>query len=143
MKQIVYAVESGYYSDYGIEGLFSTKEKAQHYIDVRKREDEYWDEERIVEYELDELATARWVSYWHCGIFIDTGEIKEHHGGESRELTSSRKRGEILQDAVSILAYSGRLFTRVKSYVSAEHAQKLAVEARQAHLRKESTNGAS
>ena len=48
----VYLVSSGRYSDYGIEQVFSTKEKAEEYIRLSK---EYSDESlnEIEEYELD------------------------------------------------------------------------------------------
>lgn len=58
----LYVVTSGEYSDYGINSIFSTKEKAQAYIDRSNKLgiDNYlgWN---IEEYELDENATVEFV----------------------------------------------------------------------------------
>lgn len=51
MKEI-YIVSSGQYSDYGIDGVFSTKELAQAYIDSFSKKDG-WDEMDIEIWELD------------------------------------------------------------------------------------------
>lgn len=48
----VYAISSGSYSDYGINGMFTTREKAQEYIDKSVCKEEL----RIEEYILDELV---------------------------------------------------------------------------------------
>lgn len=49
MKKKVYVVTSGEYSDFGIEQVFSTKEKAQNFIDLSK---EYGNDN--INYEIDE-----------------------------------------------------------------------------------------
>lgn len=49
----VYLVTSGSYSDYGIQGAYSTRELAQAAIDVMERPEMYSDEPRIEEWELD------------------------------------------------------------------------------------------
>lgn len=58
----VYVVTSGEYSDYGINAIFSTKEKAQEYIDRGdKLGMNYSYGYQIEEYELDENATVEFV----------------------------------------------------------------------------------
>lgn len=67
----VYVVTSGQYSDYGICGIFSTKENAQQFISDRRelhKNDEYWYDEfnDIDEYEVDQLnklANLRYKSF--------------------------------------------------------------------------------
>lgn len=52
----IYVVTSGEYSDYGIDAIFSTKEKAQEYITIRTNSEYIWNELEIEEYELDRMA---------------------------------------------------------------------------------------
>lgn len=56
----VYVVTYGEYSDYGIEAVFSTKEKAQEYINIACTERDCWSSTNdcIEEYELDQTITA-------------------------------------------------------------------------------------
>lgn len=49
----VYAVSSGSYSDYRIEAVFSTKKKAQEYIDAHPKAEYSWDEKGIETWDLD------------------------------------------------------------------------------------------
>ena len=65
----VYVVTSGSYSDYGIEGIFSTREKAQAYIDLFRGEDgkdRHCDSFNDIEEKLlDELEGSQ--VYWRAG----------------------------------------------------------------------------
>ena len=49
----VYIVTCGDYSDYRIEACFSTKAKAQEFIKNGKKIEEFWDNPRIEEWDLD------------------------------------------------------------------------------------------
>ena len=52
----IYVVTSGCYSDFHIDAMFSTREKAQKYIDATKFDD--WDEiNGITEYDIDSAPT--------------------------------------------------------------------------------------
>ena len=52
----IYVVTSGCYSDFHIDAMFSTREKAQKYIDAAKFDD--WDEiNGITEYDIDSAST--------------------------------------------------------------------------------------
>jgi len=50
----VYIVVDGYYSDYRIEAVFSTKELAQGYVDIYDKASKWGGDKRIEEYNLDE-----------------------------------------------------------------------------------------
>lgn len=50
----VYVVTSGEYSDYGINAIFSTREKAQEYVDMRTFTDNYNESYYICSWEVDE-----------------------------------------------------------------------------------------
>lgn len=52
---IIYAVSCGFYSDYHIEGLFSTREKAEEYMESKMDPNYY----NVEEYTLDELQPDR------------------------------------------------------------------------------------
>ena len=69
----VYIVRYGEYSDQGIAGVFSTKEKAQKYCDIHNEiEDyeEYWiDDYKLDKYELPEDTKV--VIYYGCTIYLN------------------------------------------------------------------------
>ena len=69
----VYIVRYGEYSDQGIAGVFSTKEKAQKYCDTHNElEDyeDYWIDER--ELDEDELSPdTKVVTYYGCSICLN------------------------------------------------------------------------
>ncbi len=52
-KKVVYMVTSGYYSDYGVNGIFTTREKAEEFIKMFPGEDSI-----VGEMELDVLDSA-------------------------------------------------------------------------------------
>lgn len=49
----VYIVTSGEYSDYHIDACFSTKQKAQEFIENAEKIEKFWDVPRIEEWDLD------------------------------------------------------------------------------------------
>lgn len=57
MSSKVYIVTSGCYSDYGVEGVFSTRENAQKVVDLYSPGSDFMGEWRIEEFELDRLMT--------------------------------------------------------------------------------------
>lgn len=50
----IYIVTSGCYSDYGINAVFSTREKAQEYCDMHNNSSESWDSYSVETYAVDE-----------------------------------------------------------------------------------------
>ncbi len=132
-KQIVYAVTSGCYSDYRIRGLFSTCANADKFISICRAAAEcYYDKDfDIEEWTLDvDLAQKTYTRYL-CGLMLDTGEqVEKYTPQQFFGVPVSRS-----YVAESVPVYKGRGIARAESHKSAEHAHKLAVEARQKYLR--------
>lgn len=120
----VYIVSDGEYSDYAIQGIFSTEVVANAYKDACHPlgQVEAWD--------VDERAGASLRPCWKVMIQIDDGSVIETWSTQTEALGTERG-GAFRFQAI------GRCPVRVSalSYVSASHALKLAVEERQAWLR--------
>ncbi len=140
---IVYLVTSGSYSDYAIDGAFSTRELAQAYIDKAKGicqadgsydvGNVYWASDAgIEEWPLDKESDAKQFTFWTVGMMADDGSVIE-------AVRSSQEFGHpeslVTQLAVPVPMYNNRLIIRVRSVKSGDHALKLAAEARQRWLR--------
>lgn len=114
----IYLVTDGEYSDYRVMGAFSTPEKAQAYVDANGGEFE-----AMV---LDEQEGAAPRPWFRSSIDLKTGEITH------RWVDTATKKP---QDSEScIYGTSGRAGGH--SAISQDHADKLAVEVRQAWLRR-------
>ena len=122
----IFAVSSGVYSDYHINAVFSTRELAQAYI--AKRGDGLWDP-NIEEWKVDEEADfiARPL-YW-AAVYLKTGDLVPEHCRTSTQWASPSARA---YDEPR-LVYTNRIVAG--SFVSQEHALKLAAEKRQEILR--------
>lgn len=79
----IYAVSTGSYSDYSIEAMFSTEEKAQQYMDRRREHSPYKhlpDFNDIETYELDTIdddyLTGK-VKYWRVEFATDSADVRE------------------------------------------------------------------
>jgi hypothetical protein len=70
----IYIVESGEYSDRIIEGVFSTREKAEEYIKYHRYDSWYGDTFRITEYDLDSWNKDDYI-YEHVCNIDDNGEL--------------------------------------------------------------------
>ena len=79
----IYAVTSGSYSDYGIDAMFSTREKAQEYIDAAKF-DEYNEINGITEYDIDSASIEPPKSMNVSGYF-DEDELYVINFDDSKE----------------------------------------------------------
>jgi hypothetical protein len=127
-----FIVTAGSYSDYSIYGVFSSRENAQVYIDARIENGlGFGDTPDIEEWEIDAGLRERSHTRWFVGMFLDDGAICE-----------AVKSSEQFCDPVNAIdgiarvpCYNNRPIVRVQSVDSAEHAMKLAVEARQKWLR--------
>ena len=118
----IYVVTSGSYSDYSINGLFSTLEKAQAFMDKNKSE-LCCDQGDIEEWNLDELVKYTSKTVWFCKLGTKSGTIlreRRHEKSCPPRYTSSR---------------GDKIYVWSESSVSPEHAHKLAVEKRQEVLR--------
>jgi hypothetical protein len=71
--QIVYAVESGEYSDYRVGPMFSTREAAEAYAKWQDGpdRDEWANDHRVVEYALDEAEVPKGAGRWEVEGSLD------------------------------------------------------------------------
>lgn len=120
-KRTIYIVTEGEYSDYGIRGVFSTQAKAQAYVDGNGGDIEEWG--------LDEFAGWIKRTHFRAKIRLSDGAILQEWNYQAT--ADPHKRSEDVQQ------WKGRddMQMCATSLVSAEHARKLAVEARQNWLR--------
>lgn len=132
-KTTVYVVTDGSYSDYGIKAIFSTKELAEEYQDAGKFDD-------IEEWELDAEVGKIPRETWNVTIDCTTGELMPvYHNIASNHnmgLPSDRGFARDLQRRNNANSPFETVIAAT-SYESPEHAQKLAIEARQAWLREQ------
>ena len=108
-KRTIYVVTEGSYDDYHIEGIFSKREDAQNFSIQVKGEVEEWT--------LDEKDGWIKRTQYICNIDLKSGEILHewHHKIEAPPK---------VRTAVGIMDESGK--ASFCSYVSKEHARKLA-----------------
>lgn len=114
----VYVLTTGEYSEYGIEGVFSTRELAESARAVGIPDGD------VEEYDLDEMVAFEVGPMWTASIDKETGDVQ------------IRKDGAVRFRHPSAAAHGvGSTFLIAESPVSREHAIKVAVEARQEWLR--------
>lgn len=129
-QQTIFVVTDGCYSDIHIVGLFSDRHKAEEIaVGLRDGEVSEWILDALVEHEVKTNVWEGMINFLY-GDFISLGEddrVVRPKG--ARGLTEVRYRypkpGE------------KEPYGYVESYVSEEHARKMAAELRQAWLRKE------
>ena len=71
----IYIVTSGDYSDYGIEAVFSTKEKAEEYVQ------QHGTNYRIEDYDIDEEVVKKEIKIWEVIMCFDNFEVIECNVG--------------------------------------------------------------
>lgn len=126
----VWIVTEGCYSDYHIEGVFSSRELAEAYAQTIKG-----GEVNIAEWDVDAQSKTVWRRAHVVHLSAETGEVVDtctfdtHVSPATRGWAESRAYGDDPPSRGVFMA---------ESYISPEHALKLAVEARQAWLRQES-----
>jgi hypothetical protein len=131
----VFIVTSGCYSDYGIEGVFSDEQKAiafktEFEKDKNSEADiEAWD----VDKRAEEVARLVYTAI----IKTPSGDVLSCNA--KGEMVSPNQRATPKPD----LQRHNALWSTGESAVSPEHAMKLAVEARQAWLRKQAEEEAA
>ena len=137
----IYVVTAGEYSDYGICAMFSRREDAERYIELhggkcRSDVNRYADYS-IEEYGLDEHRGAEWVSVYSTEISMGTGDIRRRDESQvlSTDLFARKSRVDVFDHSSDCRYHTARAY----SGVSQDHADKLAVEARQKYLREKGT----
>lgn len=142
----VYVVERGCYSDRYVSGVFSSLEMAEADIALRTEgKRSTWNSEGdVTEYEMDEEVGDVKRPLWRAYIDLDTGEIKlmgshMHYGKPSERSQAPKENDCRASTQMSPWGWHfGRLYGEAYSFVSQEHAVKLAVEFRQLRMRERS-----
>lgn len=131
-QRTVYVVTSGSYSGYGIEAIYSTLERAEAHPHA-----DCGDDLRIEEYVLDQFPDTgpSRRTWWSCRIDLETGEVTRELAGEYPVATFHARSGDTEWHSVYENARHRDVAATATSYVSADHARKLAIEARQGWLR--------
>lgn len=127
---IVYAVESGQYSDYHINAIFSTKELAQEFIDSSKFST--YDDPSIAEWELDPEAYKAAPGHLWYTVFID---LETGNNAQTYEDEGSALYREPPEDQVYLQGPKNNTKAVLKITVQAtdnKHAIKIANERRTA-----------
>lgn len=133
----LYVVTSGCYSDYRIDCIFSSQEVALKFLAdyasaLGRKERGFGDnEKRIEEYELDEMMGAHSFILWSITLGLERGEVRLSQGPEPRfglpPAAVDLFDGATDRKSNWIMGHSTK---------SEDHAMKLAVEGRQAWLRR-------
>ena len=131
---MIYIVTDGTYSDYHIEAVFSELDKAEKYLAELKQMSN--DDPRIEEWPVDIDQNKIAKEYWRTTINLVTGKITEGNNSMGWALPEQRVgNGSDMNE----IPYKGTGYVPdvyFVSFVSREHANKLAIEARQEFLRK-------
>lgn len=150
----VWIVTAGEYSDYHFVGVFSTKEKAEEYSKTHRkgynsdREDfDPAEETHISECEVDNLEGAIWTTPFYAIIALEPSTLIGIETEEHVEAGEIYGQGEDMycvahnpseRGYVEYRFYKGKYplsIAHAYSYISQEHANKLAIEAYQSYLR--------
>lgn len=126
----VYVMTEGEYSDYGIVGVFSSKEKCEAVRNGNR-------DAQCEEYDIDEIVDKRFCKQFTAAIMKESGDIVAGFNYNCLNLVSPVK--AIIEEDGIVWSESKQMvegpLIRVKSPISMEHAIKVAVEARQKWLR--------
>ena len=119
----VYIVRFGEYSNQGIAGVYSTKDKAQRYCDVHNEIEEYtnyWIDERIVDDE--EISPDTKVVKYYCACI----SIEDDGWDKAGEIYFRDEEKDVFTSPLTI--ERGDDYIMVRSITSMEHAEKVAIE---------------
>ena len=131
---MIYIVTSGEYSDYRIEGIFSSRVKAEVFIEEAKKKTNTGSDFCFEEWELDERTKDTVATFWSAILDIATGAIRNCNARVEFVPENKRVKSVDVWKYVCEAYPKGHIVSR--SYVSSEHAAKLCMEKRQELLRK-------
>lgn len=120
----IYLVTRGEYSDYGIVAAFSSKAKAEKYM--QDDGSSYKEYNEVEEYRVDEEVGAKNLSIWRVAINLSNGDIPDKPHCFPRYAVPFRGRSDV---------HANGEYGWAESTVSAEHCLKVAAECRQKWLR--------
>jgi hypothetical protein len=134
MGKTIYVVTTGCYSDYRIQAVFDDKPMAEAWVAEHNKDYDKDDDyaARIEKYPLNEQAGYIRRNLYCCAISLATGDVTHESNFEGSLASPHARAGEI-----NVYPNPNCNEAVAESYVSAEHARKLAVEARQKHLREQ------
>ena len=128
MGKTAFIVTAGEYSDYRIEGVFSSKPKAEAYVAEFRKERHYDHDISIEEWGIDAEAGKVVRTVWNSLIEFQTGEIR--HNNPTTAIADPNQR--FIEESPPPWNHPRMIR---QSFVSQEHADKLCVESRQKWLR--------
>jgi hypothetical protein len=129
----VFLVTSGAYSDYHVSCAFSTKELAEAYIEECSLSGDS-DPGAVEEFPVDEEAVSKCVPYWQVEITLESGALVRKRCGKM--VVNPSLRVWDFGTKVSNYRFPNQVPTaEACSFVSEEHALKVAAELRQEFLR--------
>jgi predicted glycosyl hydrolase (DUF1957 family) len=126
----VFVVTTGNYSDYGIDSIFSTREKAEAYV---KKNSHVLDCVNIDEWEVDSNSKAVERKYWRGALYLKDQEIFGHQFLKGCIWISEDFEAYTADKRRSYSYWHNDSAILIISYVSKEHAHKLCAEAWQAY----------
>ena len=106
----IYVITSGCYSDYRIEAMFSTREKAQKYIDAAKFDSWNDDINGIVEWDVDSSSTEPPKSVYVQGYFEDDELTRIDFNGDDNVQWKFTK--EIMDGVEVCVLFTGNIAVR-------------------------------
>jgi hypothetical protein len=133
----IYVVTKGQYSDYGIDSVFTKKDEAEQYV-AEFNKTEPWDDARVEGWPVDTVVGLVCRPCWKVIINVENGEIElSMRDGERKDYWETKElaKPEQRADPFDVVAGLHWRFLTATSFVSPEHAKKLAVERRQEILR--------
>lgn len=136
----VWIVTKGEFSDYYIEGVFSSEEAAQRYKEAAQRYKEEigiigYDWSRVVEWNVDEKAQYAAKTVWQAQISIATGKITNFKPTLCLcPITARGWAGAQYDEGMTPSAFLNLTHLCYSSTISKDHAIKGAIELRQKAL---------
>ena len=110
--KMIYAVSEGSYSDYRVSAIFSTKVKAQEFIDTMKKQSdsEYDDYNDIKEYQLDPPIAdllGRGYSVYHV-LMLRNGDVERVERTDNGSYDISSAGQSYIWERTKVSAYRGK-----------------------------------
>ncbi len=130
----VYVVTQGQYSDFHIERMFSTLEKAEAFVGNGANLDEY-DRYNIEEYDVDIPTEDRVLPHWTVRLVLESGRILDAPLSRPPYYGIRNPNAGCKVQLCEKSQYIQEAYICVTSTTSTEHAMKVAVEKRQEWLR--------
>lgn len=117
MDKKIYIVTHGEYSDYEIDAVFTTEEKAVDYVE------QHGTDYKIEEYDLDE-AVEKKKQLWYIEFWVEDGELLEAH-------PTSRNRNEVVDTCCIFEPFNMEEKHYIRFYIDADSMERAVKIARE------------